>query len=147
MVRLLLQVLGDDLLNLLASQWLDVRSLVTLDIAVSSNTLRPYWMTLLGYLRSPSIDNMDHCAFSLMWLIQRGICATRIHMKVNAWRIPGCDFSLLKTVNLLHLGLNCCSSVTDECISKVVSSCDGERGDGSGRCSGVSDHGIIALDH
>lgn len=125
MVRLLLHVLGDDLLTLLASRWLDVRSLVTLDIAaVSSNTLRPYWMMLLGYLRSPSIDNMDHCALSLMWLIQRGICATRVNMKVNAWRIPGCDLSLLQTVNLLHLGLNCCSSVTDECILKVVSSCD-----------------------
>ena len=56
MVRLLLHELSDDLHILLLSQWLDVRSLVTLDVAVSSNTSRPYWMTLLGSLRSSSIE-------------------------------------------------------------------------------------------
>ena len=88
MVRLLLHELSDDLHILLLSQWLDVRSLVTLDVAVSSNTSRPYWKTLLGSLRSSSIDSMDHSASSLMWLIRRGICASRIQMKDNAWRVP-----------------------------------------------------------
>ena len=44
-------------------------------------------------------------------------------MKINAWRVPGCDLSLLKTVNLFHLGLNGCKSVTDECIVKAVKRC------------------------
>ena len=123
MVRFLLHELSDDLHTLLLSQWLDVRSLVTLDVAVSSNTSRPYWKTLLGSLRSPSVDNMDHSASSLMWLIQRGICASRVQMKSNAWRVPGCDLSLLKTIGLLHLGLNDCRSVTDECISRAVGGC------------------------
>ena len=38
MVRLLLHELSDDLQIPLLSQWLDVRSLVTLDAAVSCNT-------------------------------------------------------------------------------------------------------------
>ena len=120
MARLILHELSDDLHILLLSQWLDVRSLVTLDAAVSSNTSRPYWKTLLGSLRSSSIESMDHSASSLMWLMQRGICASRVQMKDNAWRVHGCDLSLLKTTGLLHLGLNNCGSVTDECIMKAV---------------------------
>ena len=120
MELLLLHVLSDDLRRLLFCQWLDVRSLVTLDVAVSSSTSRPYWTRLLGSLRSPSIDNINHSLSSLHWLIQRGICASRIQMKVNAWKVPGCDLALLKTNDLLHLGLNSCQRVTDKCILKAV---------------------------
>ena len=113
MKQQLLHTLSDDLHRLLFCQWLDVRSLVTLDVAVSSYTLRPYWTSLLGSLRSPSIDNMCHSSSSLHWLIQRGISATRIQMDVNAWEVPGCDLALLKTIDLSHLGLYNCRSVTD----------------------------------
>ena len=119
--------LSDDLHSLLLSHWLDVRSLVRLDVAVSSATSRPYWMTLLGSLRSASIDNMYHSASSLMWLLRRGICASRVQMKDDGWRVPGCDLTFLKTVNLLHLGLKGCSRVTDDCILKTL----------MGRCNSV----------
>ena len=93
---------------------------MTLDVAVSSDTTwRSHWTTLLGSLRSKSIDNMYHSVYSLMWLIRRGINVTRIRMKVNAWRVSGCDLSPLNTMDLLHFGLNSCSSVTDECILKA----------------------------
>ena len=147
MVCLLQHLLCDDPHTLLLSQWLDVRSLTTLDVAISSITLRPYWATLLGALKSPSIDKMCHCTSSLMWLIQRGICTTRIQMKVNAWRVPGCDLSLLKKIVLLHLGLNGCSSVTDKCILKAVNRCDRERSDDSGRCSGSAENDVSELGH
>ena len=120
MKQLLLHMLSDDLHCLLFCQWLDVRSLVTLDVAVSSSTSRPYWTRLLGSLRCPSIDKMNHSTSSLHWLLQRGICASRIQMKVNAWKVPGRDLALLKTNDLLHLGLNSCRNVTDECILKAV---------------------------
>ena len=148
MVQLLLHELSDDLHNLLLSQWLDVRSLVTLDVAVSSNTSRPYWKTLLGSLRSPSVDSLDHSASSLMWLVQRGICVSRLQMKDKAWRVPGCDLSLLKTIGLIHLGLNNCSSVTDECILKAVDGCRRQSMRGySGKDNGEADAGISALGH
>ena len=113
MARLLSDLFGDDLHTLLLFHWLDVRSLATLDIAVSGNASRPYWLSLLRSLRATSVDNMYHNACSLMWLIQRGINVTRIQMKPYAWRLPGCDLSLLKTMYLIHLGLNGCSGVTD----------------------------------
>ena len=133
MLRLLLGELSEDLHTYLLCQWLDVRSLVTLDTAVSSGTSRPYWATLLRSLRCPSINNMDHSTSSLLWLIQRRICASRMQMKVNAWRVPGCDLSLLKTVDLLHLGLNSCSCVTDECLMKLFVSSGRERSGGLSR--------------
>ena len=146
MVRLLLHELSDDLHILLLSEWLDVRSLVTLDVAVSSNTSRPYLKTLLGSLRLPSIDSMDHSASSLMWVIQRGICTSRVQMKDNAWRVPGCDLSLLKTIGLLHLGLSKCSSVTDEFILGAINGCRRKRRMvAPSRCSEVAYGGISAL--
>ena len=127
MVLLLSDLLGDDLHTLLLFHWLDVRSLATLDIAVLSNASRPYWLSLLGSVRATSVDNMYHNACSLMWLIQRGINVTRIRMKRNSWRLPGCDLSLLKTMHLIHLGLNGCSSVTDGCLQEILNRCECER--------------------
>ena len=147
MTQLLLHVLSDDLHRLLFCQWLDVRSLVTLDVAVSSSTSRPYWTRLLGSLRSQSIDNINHTSSSLHWLIQRGICASRIQMKVNAWEVPGCDLALLKTNDLLHLGLNSCRKVTDECISEAVKGSNRERDGDCRRCYEVADHVVSALSY
>ena len=112
--------LSDDLHILLLSHWLDIRSIVMLDIAVSNNTLRPYWKRLLRSLRSAAIDDMRHGALSLMWLIERGICVSRLQMDHDVWRVPGCDLSLLQTIDLVHLGFDGCSSVTDRCICNVV---------------------------
>ena len=140
MARLLSDLLNDDLHTLLLLHWLDVRSLATLDIAFSSNASRPYWMALIRSVRVTSIDNMVHGASSLMWLIQRGINATRIQMKVDAWRPPGCDLSLLKTKDLRHLGLDNCSNVTDGCSLKMANRCDGVcwgKGLSRYRCIGV----------
>ena len=149
MVRLLLHELSDDLHILLLSQWLDVRSLVTLDVAVTSNISRPYWKALLGSLRSPSIDSMDHSASSLKWVIQRGVCPSRVQMKDYAWRVPGCDLSLLKTTGLLHLGLSYCSKVTDECILRAINGCRRKRWMVAFRrlwgCDKVAEGGIPAL--
>jgi hypothetical protein len=79
-----MHVLSDDLRTLILSHWLDVRSLGLLDVAISSKSSRPYWMTFLGSLRSTSIDEMDHNALSLMWLIQRGMRVSRVQIKANS---------------------------------------------------------------
>ena len=148
MARLLSHLLGDDLHTLLLLHWLDVRSVTTLDIAVSSNASRPYWMSLIRSVRATSIDNMVHSASSLIWLIQRGINVTRIQMKINAWRLPGCDLSLLTTADLLHFGLDGCSSITDGCLLKMVNGCDGGcRGEGLSVCNKEADAGVSALGH
>ena len=119
-----LHLLSDDLRALILSRWLDVRSIVTLDVAVSSKTCRPYWIAFLHSVRRcRCIDDMSHTAASLMWLSIRGICISRMEMKVDAWQVPGCDLSLLRTVDLLHVVLNGCSGVTDQCILTIARVC------------------------
>ena len=67
-------------------------------------------------------------------------------MKANAWRVPGCDLSLLKTIGLLHLGFNNCSSVTDNCILKAVNGRSRKRRVVAfSRCNEVTDAGVSAL--
>ena len=94
---LFLSVLSFDVHIQFISLWLDMRSLATLDVAVSNNASRPYWMTLLRSLRGGVIDDWGHSMSSLTWLIRRGIHARRVQMKVDAWRVRGCDLLLLET--------------------------------------------------
>ena len=116
----LLTLLGYDLQDFFLSLWLDVPSLVNLDVAVSSHDWRPYWMTLLHSMRSAGVDEWGHSYASLMWLTRRGICARRMQMKVDGLRVRGCDLLLLETIELVDLGLEGCLDITDECIMEVV---------------------------
>ena len=120
MAQLLHSLLSDDLLILLLSHWLDVRSLITLDVAVSSRTLRPTWLTVLRCLRSDAMDNWGHSLSSLMWLSTRGIRASRVEMKMDKSLVRGCDILLVDTSDIVHLGLGGCSNMTDQCIVNVA---------------------------
>ena len=122
-IPLFLSVLSHDVLVLFLSLWVDMRSLANLDVAVSSNATRPYWMTLLHSLRGAMIDDWGHSISSLMWLTTRGIHATRVQMKVDPWRVRGCDLLLLETDHIIHLGLNWCCNLTDQCIMNIVNRC------------------------
>ena len=74
MAPLLGTLFGYDLEVFFLSLWMDVPSLVKLDIAMSSHDWRPYWITLLQSLRSAGIEEWGHSFASLMWLTKRGIC-------------------------------------------------------------------------
>ena len=74
-------LLSDDLERFFLSLWLDVRSLVTLDVAVSGDTLRPRWKMLLQSLKSPAMDDWYHSMESVMWLSGRGIRPSQLQMK------------------------------------------------------------------
>ena len=124
MVPSFFNLLGDDLQRFFLSLWLDVRSLVTLDVAVSSDTLRPRWMMLLESLKSPAMDDWYHNMASLMWLSRRGIRPLRLQRKeVGTWRVRGCDILLLETSDLVYLGLRGCSNITDQCVMDIVKRC------------------------
>ena len=105
MAPMFLTFLSYDVHILFLTLWLDMRSLVILDIAVSDNASRPYWMTLLRSLRSGIIDDWSHDRSSLMWLIRRGIHARRVQIKMKTRGVRGCDFLLLERADIVHLGL------------------------------------------
>ena len=108
-----LPLLSDDLQIFVISLWLDVFSLATLDVAVSSRRLRPSWLTVLRCLRSDAMDNWGHSLSSLMWLSKRGIRASRVRMNMDISRVRGCDILLVDTSDIVHLGLEGCSNITD----------------------------------
>ena len=103
---LFLTLLSRDLQVFFLSMWLDVTSLANLDAALTSRDYRPYWMMLLHSLISACIDEWGHSFASLTWFARRGICARSIQMKVDGWRVRGCDLLLLETIDLVHLGLD-----------------------------------------
>ena len=145
MAQLFHSLLSDDLQIFLLSLWLDVRSLATLDVAVSSRRLRLSWLTVLRCLRSDAVDNWGHSLSSLMWLSKRGIRASRVWMKMDSSPVRGCDILLVDTSDIVHLGLRGCSSMTDQCILDVVYCCHKLRSIDIGSCGQVTDTGVIAL--
>ena len=90
MVLSLLPLLSDDLQILFLSLWLDVRSLTTLDVAVSSHRWRPRWLMVLRH-------------FEINQLSRRGIRASRLEMKT---RVRGCNIMLVDTSDLVLIGLH-----------------------------------------
>ena len=124
------------------SLWLDMRSLATLDVAVSNNASRPYWMTLLRSLRGGVIDDWGHSMSSLTWLIRRGIHARRVQMKVDAWRVRGCDLLLLEIDEIVHLGLDGCRNLDDQCVMNVVNNCGKQTSISLRGCDKVTDVGV-----
>ena len=143
---LFLSVLSFDVHIQFISLWLDMRSLATLDVvAVSNNALRPYWMTLLHYLRGGVIDDWGHSMSSLTWLIRRGIRARRVQMKVDAWRVRGSDLQLLETDEIVHLGLDSCRNLDDQCVMDMVNKCSKLTSMSLTGCRKVTDAGVSAL--
>ena len=142
MVRRLHSLLSDDLQIIVLSLWLDVPSLTTLDVAVSSRRLRPSWLTVLRCLRSDAIDNWGHSMSSLIWLSKRGIRASQVRMEIDNLLVRGCDILLVDTSDIVHLCLKGCDNITDQCIADVVYRCLKLRSIDITHCGKVADAGV-----
>ena len=140
-----LYLLSDDLQLHFLTLWLDVRSLATLDVAVSSHALRLCWMTLLQRLRSPAVDSWGHSLSSLMWLSRRGIRASRVQMTFDTFRVLACDILLLETSNIVDLDLRGCREISDRCVMDIVSRCPKLKIIDLWGCRLVTDAGVSAL--
>ena len=148
MIPLFLSVLSNDVHILFLSLWVDMRSLANLDIAISSNASRPYWLMLLKSLRNSIIDDWGHSISSLMWLAKRGIHATIVQMQLeyeDASRVRGCDLLLLETDDIIHLGLKGCCNLTDQCIMDMVNRCVELTSINLAGCNLVTDVGVSSL--
>ena len=143
-----LSVLSSDIRIPFLSQWLDMRSLAKLDVALSSHVSRPCWMMLLHSLRGGIIDDWCHSIPSLMWLAKRGIHAARVQMRMDyadAWRVRGCDLLMLETDDIVHLGLNGYCNLTDQCIMDIVNRCRKLTSINLHGCDKVTDAGVSGL--
>ena len=138
-------LLSDDLQTVILSLLLDVRSLATLDVAVSSHVLRPSLMRLLESLRCPAIDKWGHGLSSLMWLSRRGIRVSQVLIKMDACRVRGCDIMLLDTSDVVLLDLRGCKNITDQCLIDIVKHCHKPRRAYLRDSEKVIDTGVSAL--
>ena len=140
-----LSFLNDDLEIPFSSVWMDVRSLTTLDVAVSSNRCRPRWLIVLRCLRSEAVDDWGHSQSSLMWLSRRGIRASRLEMKIDISRVRGCNILLVDTSDLVLIGLQDCINITNQCIVDVINRRLKPRSIYLSGCGNVTDAGVSAL--
>ena len=114
-----LSELSFDVHILFISRWLDMRSVATLDVAVSNKASRPYWMTLLRFLHGRLFYGLGNDISSLMWLMRRGIHALRVHRKGDTWHVRGCDLRQVDADDIVHLDLNGCRGLTDQSMINV----------------------------
>ena len=140
-----LSLLSDDLQIRFLSLWLDVRSLSTLDVAISCHRLRPRWITLLQCLRSPAVDDWGHSLSSLMWLSKRGIRASRVQMTKDTSRVRVCEVLQVDTSDLVALGLRLCFNTTNQCVMDIINRCPKLRSINLAGCNKVTDDGVSAL--
>ena len=66
-------------------------------------------------------------------------------MKVDAWRVRGCDLLLLETDEIVHLGLDGCRNLDDQCVMNMVNKCSKLTSISLTGCDKVTDAGVSAL--
>ena len=146
----LLSPLSDDLKIHIFSLWLDVRSLATLDVAISSRRLRPSWLTVLRCLRSYALGRWHlHSLSSLTWLSKRGIVLPSVFMKINCHpEHPDGDILIVNTGDIVRIGPLRNHDFTDQSMVDVMY-CRGASNMSFAidlaRCDQMTDAGVIAL--
>ena len=78
---------------------------------------------VLRCLKSEVADDWGHSLSSLMWLSRRGIRVSRLEMKINISRVRGCNILVVDTSDLMHIGLQDCINITEQCIVDVIKRC------------------------
>jgi hypothetical protein len=74
--------LPSELITLLISEWLDVRSLITLDAAISSEATRLRWLSILSTIRhQKALESWGHTHESLQWMSTRHVGIKSITIK------------------------------------------------------------------
>ena len=71
---------NEDLSMLFLSEWIDYRSMVTLDVAITNHRTRILWLQRLRSISGGDVNNYMHSDSSMRWLIRRGIKASMIRM-------------------------------------------------------------------
>ena len=66
-------------------------------------------------------------------------------MKADAWRVLGYDLLLLETDEIVHLGLDGCHNLYDQCVMNMVNKCSKLTSMSLRKCRNVTDAGVSAL--
>ena len=135
--------------------WLDMQSLVRLDVAVSSTCARKLWLMILESVTCKAIDEWHHCYSSMMWAILRSIRITHILVKFSHRdRISKLIFEAVGILSiwkerryLESIDLSGCRGITDVGVSALGHGCGQLQAINLSGCNRVTNIGVSALGH
>ena len=116
----LLQINEDGLLQLF-SNWLDIRSLSALDIAITCRPERLIWLACLRAIDSAAIDTFLHYSSSIKWLVGRNITITRIQINPS-YPLVDNQFEGLITSSVRMINLRGCK-LADGVLTFLAHAC------------------------
>ena len=120
----------EDVSSLLLSEWIDIRTIGILDMAVTNRMTRVVWLRFLRSIKCVTINHWMHSHASIRWLITRGLRVTSIHINILCrHQISDLTFRDVETgregglSQLQHIDIGRCGSVTDAGISALAQGC------------------------
>ena len=139
-------MVNEDLSMLFLSEWIDYRSMVTLDVAITNHRTRILWLQRLRSISGGDVNNYMHSDLSMRWLIRRGLkpCTTRMNVKCKG-SITDSTFEGIDAASLRHVSLNGCDLITDTCISVIAHGCRLLQSIDLTGCRRVTDVGVSAV--
>ena len=139
-------LLNNDLFKLLLSDWVDFRSMGTLDTAITNRSTRITWLNSLPSLSGGDFDSWMHGHLSMRWLIARGIRTSSIQINSNySDSITHLTLDGIDAARLVHVDLDSCTSITDAAVLVLGLQCPLLQSIDLGFCDSVSDVGILAV--
>ena len=154
-------LLNDDLFMLLLSEWIDFRSIGTLDVAITNRRIRILWLQRLRSVTDENFENWVHSHSSMRWLITRGLRTSRIHIideseedvendeeeevDEKSESITDLTFEGLDATNLREIKFESCLLITDTTISIISPESSPLRSIDLGDCRRITDTGLLSL--
>ena len=159
--------LGDDLLIYFLSNWLDVKSLVGLDLALTNHVERLLWKKYLSGINARVFDDWLYCHHSIRWLISRTVRVSNVLINckgkphINDTTFEGINTRFLQSINLgdcenltddgilaicdgcnhlLSIDLTCCGEITQSGISRLAQKCPLLKSIVLNSCDGITDN-------
>lgn len=115
---------SDDWLISLLEDWLTVKMIGVLDMAVTNNVERTLWF---GSLRRTKANAFSHFLYdnsSIRWLIKRGPSTTSIQiMPSKESEITDSTFDGICVPSLLSVDLSNCTNLTDSGVESIAKGC------------------------
>lgn len=120
--------LNDDWFAYFVSNWLSVRCIGIIDVAITRRNERVLWRKCLSAIGEKVFSKHKFCDSSIRWLIQRRISVISLSTASRRdEKTPiTCDvFRGIHISSLRSIKIEYCAGVNDECLSNIAQGCRG----------------------
>jgi hypothetical protein len=138
--------LKEPIISSLLSSWLDVKTISTLDEAITNHHSRQIWMRCLKSVILPTEKDRDFSHSAMRWLISRGVDIKAVVMdpsnNISDETFDGMHFPSLREFNVHQ-----CDNLTDEFLSLVAMKCPHIEKINLSYCSNITNKGVATTQH